>query len=491
MIKHFYSNLILSVLLLCASNALLAQMPVTIHWNTGAFATEPGFAIVNTATGAVVYCEPTGGTAPTAVNDLILPTGSYELQMFDAFGDGWNGGYVTVYAQNAPNNVLFQGGLFGDGVALATCPATLPVLSAGGTGTGVLIGTSTAAGNGCTSFTVGAATTANITWPTLGTAPAQVGVVIVNATTGLVVYSEPTTGTVANALNVPLPAGNYQVISFSNAFTGWGATPAVMQVAITGGVTRTFSRTDGGNVDLAILNAPIAGQVLPIPAVGEPFIGGGYVLGCAVASQIATVPAALAATITCPASITVNNSTGLCAADLTTAQIGLPVTVGTSPVVFETTLGVQTTLVGNTPTLPTSLATTVSTIAIPAGQTTAVAAGFLRVYYKGNFQTANESVAVLDENGVALTTIGGTGVSCGAFENLQIVPLSAAQLNAWLADGTTTFTLPPDLDIDPDQCTPGDITNNNYVRYELDYPFGTGPYANSFTNTANHNLACS
>ena len=82
--------------LLLTANMLLAQVNVTMNWTTGAFAAEPGWQVVNTATNVVVFCEPTGGAVPVPGPTLLnLAPGTYQVRQFDSFGDGWNGGILT------------------------------------------------------------------------------------------------------------------------------------------------------------------------------------------------------------------------------------------------------------------------------------------------------------------------------------------------------------------------------------------------------------
>ncbi|MEZ4931397.1 MAG: hypothetical protein R2788_04600 [Saprospiraceae bacterium] len=78
---------------------LMAQTDVDRTFNTGAFLNETGWEIVNVGTNVVYDCED-AGLAPNAVPGTItlpgLPDGNYEVRAFDSFGDGWNGGSMTV-----------------------------------------------------------------------------------------------------------------------------------------------------------------------------------------------------------------------------------------------------------------------------------------------------------------------------------------------------------------------------------------------------------
>lgn len=59
----------------------------------GTFPAEMSFTIVNTGTGVVIAT----GTGTTPGGVWCLPTGCYGVNMFDSFGDGWNGGSLNVF----------------------------------------------------------------------------------------------------------------------------------------------------------------------------------------------------------------------------------------------------------------------------------------------------------------------------------------------------------------------------------------------------------
>jgi HYR domain/Dockerin type I domain/Proprotein convertase P-domain len=94
-LKSTLRGLSLLVALLTAHFAI-AQVSVNMTWTPGTFPTEPGWQVVNTATNAVVFCEPSGGVAPTAGTTVLnLAPGTYQVRQFDSFGDGWNGGTLA------------------------------------------------------------------------------------------------------------------------------------------------------------------------------------------------------------------------------------------------------------------------------------------------------------------------------------------------------------------------------------------------------------
>ena len=116
--------------LLLTANMLLAQVNVTMTWTAGAFANEPGWQVVNTATNVTVFCEPSGGAAfPNGATVLNLAPGTYQVRQFDSFGDGWNGGILTfsktacnlaLGTYTGPPNAGFNAGA-------NTCPGPSPV----------------------------------------------------------------------------------------------------------------------------------------------------------------------------------------------------------------------------------------------------------------------------------------------------------------------------------------------------------------------------
>lgn len=94
------------------SGGAYGQVSVTVQWTPGAFAAEPGWEIVNTATNEVVMCEEAGSGLPPASTVLVLPAGTYEVTGWDSWGDGWNGGLLsvttasgTLFSSSGPPNV--------------------------------------------------------------------------------------------------------------------------------------------------------------------------------------------------------------------------------------------------------------------------------------------------------------------------------------------------------------------------------------------------
>ena len=87
----------------------------------GFFPTEMSYTVVNTTTGSVVAT----GTGSTPAGVWCLPVGCYGVNMFDSFGDGWNGGSLNVFVmgENSYSGTFATGnqGQFMFGVGVANC----------------------------------------------------------------------------------------------------------------------------------------------------------------------------------------------------------------------------------------------------------------------------------------------------------------------------------------------------------------------------------
>ncbi len=116
--------LVLSCVLTVAS---FAQVDIKINTTNGSYPSEIGWQIINTATNAVVHCKaPYSGALP---NNLVInvPAATYQVRAFDAWGDGWNGGNLTI-TYNANGQTLFSGSYIGTARQSNTCPGpTAPV----------------------------------------------------------------------------------------------------------------------------------------------------------------------------------------------------------------------------------------------------------------------------------------------------------------------------------------------------------------------------
>lgn len=119
---------ILAVLFISVCSLANAQIDLGLSWTIGAWPNEPGFEIINTATGAVVYCEATYGATPATTATINVPPGTYNVRAYDGYGDGWDGSTLTVRQGTFVhvNAVTWNGA----GAASNPCPA--PVGGFGG-----------------------------------------------------------------------------------------------------------------------------------------------------------------------------------------------------------------------------------------------------------------------------------------------------------------------------------------------------------------------
>lgn len=87
----------------------------------GFYPNEMSYTVVNTTTGGVVAT----GTGSSLNGVWCLPAGCYGVNMFDSFGDGWNGGSLSVFVmgENSYSGTIPSGnsGTFMFGVGVANC----------------------------------------------------------------------------------------------------------------------------------------------------------------------------------------------------------------------------------------------------------------------------------------------------------------------------------------------------------------------------------
>ncbi len=87
----------------------------------GFYPNEMSYTVVNTTTGTVVA----NGTGSTPGGVWCLPVGCYGVNMFDSFGDGWNGGSLNVFVmgESSYTGTFSTGnqGQFMFGVGVADC----------------------------------------------------------------------------------------------------------------------------------------------------------------------------------------------------------------------------------------------------------------------------------------------------------------------------------------------------------------------------------
>lgn len=105
---------------------------ITINMNTGAFANECSFYIVN-ADGNIVYQSQPYTVGQTSYFETVcLADGCYTVFLNDSFGDGWNGGYVNfMYNGIAVQFSLAQGSSSAGAFSLNTEEPCTPNVSVG------------------------------------------------------------------------------------------------------------------------------------------------------------------------------------------------------------------------------------------------------------------------------------------------------------------------------------------------------------------------
>ncbi|MFN9150366.1 MAG: immunoglobulin domain-containing protein [Bacteroidota bacterium] len=127
MIPQLRRLFVVVLLTICSITSVLAQVDVRINTTNGSFPSEMGWQIINASSNAVVYCwRPYSGALPNNVT-INIPAATYILRAFDAFGDTWNSGTVTITAV-AAGTTLFSGTYNGRERQSNTCPGpTVPI----------------------------------------------------------------------------------------------------------------------------------------------------------------------------------------------------------------------------------------------------------------------------------------------------------------------------------------------------------------------------
>ncbi|MCB9284936.1 MAG: T9SS type A sorting domain-containing protein [Lewinellaceae bacterium] len=119
------------VLLVLALSTTVAQIAITRTWTPGSWATEPGWEIRNIATNVVYDCAQTYATPGGGSLGLSVPAGTYEVKGFDGYGDGWNGGVLTVTQGGATLFTSTGPPVYGYYPSENLCPGPSPVNNIG------------------------------------------------------------------------------------------------------------------------------------------------------------------------------------------------------------------------------------------------------------------------------------------------------------------------------------------------------------------------
>ncbi|MFM8771172.1 MAG: immunoglobulin domain-containing protein [Candidatus Kapaibacterium sp.] len=106
-----------------------AQVDIRITTTNGSYPSEMGWQIINTATNTTVHCwRPYSGTLPNNLT-ISVPAATYQVRTFDAFGDGWNNGTLTITAV-AVGSQLWTGTYNGRERQSNVCPGPTTPLNA-------------------------------------------------------------------------------------------------------------------------------------------------------------------------------------------------------------------------------------------------------------------------------------------------------------------------------------------------------------------------
>lgn len=106
-----------------------AQVDIRINTTNGSYPSEIGWEIINTATNTTVRCwAPYSGTLPNNLT-ISVPASTYQVRAYDAFGDTWNNGTLTITAV-ATGATLFNGTYSGRERQRNVCPGPTTPLNA-------------------------------------------------------------------------------------------------------------------------------------------------------------------------------------------------------------------------------------------------------------------------------------------------------------------------------------------------------------------------
>ena len=125
-LPRFYSAVIVALL---GVTIAFSQVDIRLNTTNGSYPSEMGWQIINASTNAVVHCQrPYSGTLPNNLT-INVPAATYIIRCFDAFGDTWNSGTLTI-TQSATGVVLWSGTYNGRERQSNTCPGpTVPISS--------------------------------------------------------------------------------------------------------------------------------------------------------------------------------------------------------------------------------------------------------------------------------------------------------------------------------------------------------------------------
>ena len=98
---------IITLLILTLTN--VSARVVNIQINTLSFGNEVSWDLSDTS--GLILISGSSYVSDTSYNNFIdLSNGCYNMNMFDSFGDGWNGGNYSII-DSISGNILYSGGL--------------------------------------------------------------------------------------------------------------------------------------------------------------------------------------------------------------------------------------------------------------------------------------------------------------------------------------------------------------------------------------------
>ena len=295
---------------------------------------------------------------------------------------------------------------------------------------------------------ISAQNSVDIDW-TSGFYAYEAGFEIIDAN-GVKVYCDET-GITPTDDNISLPIGVYQVYGFDNYGDGWNN--GFLDIVSSGINLGTFEMPDTGGSGTGYDNSCAPNSGLSPNAL---LLGSFEILDCA---------------ITCPANIVVDNTPGLCGADLT---IGVPiVTTGCADVDIVTVFTTGNVALQGAGSL-------LNSTGIMVGATTVPGDVSLNVTYDGDFGWSQEPFIMNGPDGTQLVADGNVTTTGDCLNRQVNLTIPAATWNDWVNNfgPDLEFTLLAAINVNPSFCA------NNFFNVTASTAVGTAPYLNDYNNTA-------
>ena len=228
---------------------------VEITMNTGYYAGEVSWELVDGAGVSVASGDGYSSNFSTFTSQVLLTTGSYSLKMYDSWGDGWNGGTISLSYVSTGEEIASGGlssgnsGSFGVEADCSPCVPDCAGRQCGGDGCGGVCGFCPS-GQGCTPDGICAGGTCAVTVRIdTGNYGSEVSWTIEDATTGESMasgsgYSSYTT----YITQVDLNSGPFDSKMFDSWGDGWNGGTATLSYTNSGATiayAELFSGTSG------------------------------------------------------------------------------------------------------------------------------------------------------------------------------------------------------------------------------------------------------